>query len=101
MTSSFVDLGLDSIFRMELVRGLNDRYGLDLKASELYDHDNVEQLTSAVLAAMEEGPAPTRRPRHRHRHRYRHRHRPRHPTPFPPSRRPSTPRSVRRSCWPN
>ncbi|MDX3532748.1 acyl carrier protein, partial [Streptomyces sp. ID05-39B] len=58
MTSSFVDLGLDSIFRMELVRGLNDHYGLDLKAADLYDYDSVEQLTAAVVVAMEEQPAP-------------------------------------------
>ncbi|MGW0013577.1 alpha/beta fold hydrolase [Streptomyces tendae] len=62
MTSSFTDLGLDSIFRMELVRGLNDRYGLDLKASELYDHDDVEQLTAAVVAAMEGRPSPDEQP---------------------------------------
>ncbi len=60
MTSSFVELGLDSIFRMELVRVLNDRYGLDLKASELYDYDSVRQLTAAVVAAMEDQPAPGR-----------------------------------------
>ncbi|WP_329213072.1 SDR family NAD(P)-dependent oxidoreductase [Streptomyces sp. NBC_01485] len=56
-TSSFVALGLDSIFRMELARRLNVEYGLDLKASELYDYDTIEQLTAIVAAAQDE-PAP-------------------------------------------
>ena len=37
----FGELGLDSIFRMELVKRINDDYGVELKADDLYDHDSV------------------------------------------------------------
>ncbi|WP_155372903.1 SDR family NAD(P)-dependent oxidoreductase [Catellatospora vulcania] len=55
-TSSFTGIGLDSIFRMELVRRINTAYGLELKASELYDFDTVAELTREVLAAIAASP---------------------------------------------
>ena len=48
----FAELGLDSIFRMELVRLLNTTFSLDLQASELYEYDTVERLTQAVEEAI-------------------------------------------------
>ncbi|MGC4806662.1 SDR family NAD(P)-dependent oxidoreductase [Micromonospora sp. DT233] len=47
----FSDLGLDSIYRMELVRLLNSTFDLDLKATELYEYDTVDRLTAFVAAA--------------------------------------------------
>ncbi|GAA4092688.1 hypothetical protein GCM10022248_73920 [Nonomuraea soli] len=55
----FGELGLDSIFRMELVKSLNTAFSLDLQASELYEYDTVDRLTRAVEEAINEsGPAP-------------------------------------------
>ncbi|NUT44685.1 MAG: aminotransferase class I/II-fold pyridoxal phosphate-dependent enzyme, partial [Thermoactinospora sp.] len=55
----FGDLGLDSIFRMELVKSLNTAFSLDLQASELYEYDTVDRLTRAVEEAINEStPAP-------------------------------------------
>jgi 3-oxoacyl-(acyl-carrier-protein) synthase/tryptophanase/pimeloyl-ACP methyl ester carboxylesterase/acyl carrier protein len=52
----FADLGLDSIFRMELVKSINERFALDLQAAELYEHDTVERLCAAVEGALRERP---------------------------------------------
>nr|BFE59933.1 hypothetical protein GCM10020063_044590 [Dactylosporangium thailandense] len=49
----FGDLGLDSIYRMELVRLLNATFELDLKATELYEYDTVDRLSAFVAAAAE------------------------------------------------
>ncbi|TMM37903.1 MAG: SDR family NAD(P)-dependent oxidoreductase, partial [Actinobacteria bacterium] len=48
---SFVDLGLDSIFRMDLARRLNATFSLDLQAAELYEYDTVDQLAAHLTAA--------------------------------------------------
>ena len=42
--SSFVDLGLDSILAVELVKRLNDDLQLSLKATRLYDYANIRSL---------------------------------------------------------
>ncbi|MEO3808343.1 SDR family NAD(P)-dependent oxidoreductase [Sphaerisporangium sp. B11E5] len=53
----FAELGLDSIFRMELVKGINAAFSLNLQASELYEYDTVERLTRAVEEALGGRPA--------------------------------------------
>ncbi|MFD4987452.1 alpha/beta fold hydrolase [Streptomyces sp. NPDC058374] len=45
---SFAELGLDSIFRMDLIRAVNARYGLALQIAEIYDQDTVTLLSSFV-----------------------------------------------------
>ncbi|MCM2416763.1 alpha/beta fold hydrolase [Streptomyces sp. RKAG293] len=52
----FADLGLDSIFRMDVARALNDRYGLDLKGADLYEYDSSGRLAAHVAALA--APAP-------------------------------------------
>ncbi|MEU3039543.1 SDR family NAD(P)-dependent oxidoreductase [Streptomyces diastaticus] len=54
----FAELGLDSIFRMDLVRLLNEVHGLDLKAAELYEHDTVERLTRIVVDQLADDAPP-------------------------------------------
>ncbi|MEU3260649.1 alpha/beta fold hydrolase [Streptomyces albidoflavus] len=44
----FGELGLDSIYRMDLVRLLNTTFALELKAAELYDYDTVGKLAEFV-----------------------------------------------------
>ncbi|WP_198520502.1 SDR family NAD(P)-dependent oxidoreductase [Kitasatospora sp. CB02891] len=53
----FAELGLDSIYRMDLARLLNTTYSLDLKAAELYDFDTVAKLSGFVAPLC--GPTPT------------------------------------------
>ncbi|MER5558834.1 SDR family NAD(P)-dependent oxidoreductase [Streptomyces sp. NPDC002506] len=55
--AAFADLGLDSIFRMDLARALNDRYGLDLKGADLYEYDSSGRL-AAHVATLTRPPAP-------------------------------------------
>src|SRR6266487_1924684 len=52
----FADLGLDSIFRMELVRLLNSRYSVDIKAAELYQRDTPARLCELVMSLLPPGP---------------------------------------------
>ncbi|MFG2635901.1 SDR family NAD(P)-dependent oxidoreductase [Streptomyces sp. NPDC048362] len=59
----FADLGLDSIFRMDVARALNDLHGLDLQGADLYEHDSIAALaahvlTSATATATAPRPAP-------------------------------------------
>ncbi|HEX6969589.1 MAG TPA: SDR family NAD(P)-dependent oxidoreductase [Micromonosporaceae bacterium] len=56
-TASFTDLGLDSIFRMDLARRINAAVGVELDASLLYEYDTVERL-AAHVAARTEPPTP-------------------------------------------
>ncbi|MBB5953773.1 acyl transferase domain-containing protein/pimeloyl-ACP methyl ester carboxylesterase/nucleoside-diphosphate-sugar epimerase/SAM-dependent methyltransferase [Saccharothrix tamanrassetensis] len=46
--SAFSDLGLDSIFRMELARTLMARFDVELTAAELYEHDTVDALVALI-----------------------------------------------------
>ncbi|WP_158677726.1 phosphopantetheine-binding protein, partial [Streptomyces sp. SPB074] len=48
----FADLGLDSIYRMDVARALNEAHGLDLQGAELYDHDTIAALADHVRAAL-------------------------------------------------
>ncbi|MGW8063186.1 SDR family NAD(P)-dependent oxidoreductase [Streptomyces ziwulingensis] len=61
----FADLGLDSIFRMDVARALNDKHGLDLQGAELYEHDTIAALADHVQTALRTGtarPAPRELP---------------------------------------
>ena len=49
--AGFTDLGLDSIFRMDLARRLSVRYRVALQGAELYDHDTVELLAAHIVRA--------------------------------------------------
>ncbi|GAB2890598.1 hypothetical protein GCM10027093_27060 [Paraburkholderia jirisanensis] len=44
----FDDLGLDSIFRMDLVRRINQRFGTQLMGEDLYNVDSVAALAAVV-----------------------------------------------------
>ncbi|MGW7276804.1 alpha/beta fold hydrolase [Streptomyces sp. NPDC054844] len=48
----FAELGLDSIFRMELIRAVNDRYHLELQVAEVYEQDTVNLLTAFVQETL-------------------------------------------------
>ncbi|MFI9594971.1 SDR family NAD(P)-dependent oxidoreductase [Nonomuraea sp. NPDC052265] len=72
----FEELGLDSIFRMELVKAINAAFSLDLQAAELYEYDTVDRLARAVESAITESTTPT-------------------PTPKPEPTRPKTPEPAR------
>ncbi|MGW2220170.1 alpha/beta fold hydrolase [Nonomuraea sp. NPDC001684] len=58
----FEELGLDSIFRMELVKAINTAFSLDLQAAELYEYDTVDRLARAVESAITDS-APTQEPK--------------------------------------
>lgn len=46
----FAELGLDSIFRMDLARKLGAAYGLELKAEDMYEHDSVDALAAHITS---------------------------------------------------
>jgi acyl transferase domain-containing protein/tryptophanase/pimeloyl-ACP methyl ester carboxylesterase/NAD(P)-dependent dehydrogenase (short-subunit alcohol dehydrogenase family) len=48
----FGQLGLDSIYGMDLIRRVNAHYALDLKAAAVYEHDTVERLSRYVAGMM-------------------------------------------------
>ncbi len=55
----FVDLGLDSIVGVEWVTTLNRHYGLDIKATKLYDYPTLLELTNYIaqtLSKQEQAP---------------------------------------------
>ncbi|TVT86074.1 SDR family NAD(P)-dependent oxidoreductase [Pseudomonas sp. H3(2019)] len=62
-TVPFVDLGLDSIFGIQLIRRLNQRFGWDVQAAQVYEHNTVELLTdyceqrACTTAGIAEQPA--------------------------------------------
>jgi 3-oxoacyl-(acyl-carrier-protein) synthase/pimeloyl-ACP methyl ester carboxylesterase/tryptophanase/acyl carrier protein len=51
-------LGLDSIFRVDLIRRLNAEFGLELQAAEIYEHDTVNLLTAYLIRAQAAGGRP-------------------------------------------
>ncbi|MEU4447808.1 SDR family NAD(P)-dependent oxidoreductase [Actinosynnema sp. NPDC050801] len=57
---SFTDIGLDSVFRMDVARTLNERYGVDLRGADLYEHDDVRALSGRITdrAPTDAGPRP-------------------------------------------
>ncbi|XVV00821.1 alpha/beta fold hydrolase [Actinosynnema sp. CA-248983] len=54
---AFSDLGLDSIFRMELARSLMAAFDVELTAAQLYEHDTVAALAALIEAATPAPPA--------------------------------------------
>lgn len=65
LTADFARLGLDSIYRMDLVRALNAELGTDIKTAELYEFSNLHELITAlcrpnqsVSASSAPAPAP-------------------------------------------
>ncbi|MGY4996982.1 SDR family NAD(P)-dependent oxidoreductase [Streptomyces sp. 900105245] len=57
----FGDLGLDSIFRMDVARALNDLHGLDLQGADLYEHDTIAALAAHVRSSAVAAPRPAPR----------------------------------------
>ncbi|PJN27395.1 beta-ketoacyl synthase [Streptomyces sp. CB02613] len=51
----FGELGLDSIFRMDLARRLGAAFSVELQAAELYEHDSVELLAAHLAAHLTDG----------------------------------------------
>ncbi len=49
-TAGFGDLGLDSILAVEVVKAINDRFGVGLEAARLYDHPTLAALAAHVAA---------------------------------------------------
>ncbi|MFG1935976.1 SDR family NAD(P)-dependent oxidoreductase [Micromonospora tulbaghiae] len=54
---AFADLGLDSIFRMELARLVVATFDVEITAADLYEHDTVEAV-AALVAAGTRAPRP-------------------------------------------
>ncbi|HEX8092204.1 alpha/beta fold hydrolase [Jatrophihabitans sp.] len=52
------ELGLDSIYRMELARRVNRAFDVELRGTDLYDFDTVAGLVAWVLRAESTPPAP-------------------------------------------
>ena len=51
----FVDLGLDSILGVELIKELNRTFGLEMKASRLFDHPTAASLAAHVAGLVPSG----------------------------------------------
>jgi acyl transferase domain-containing protein/thioesterase domain-containing protein len=49
--ASFSELGLDSILAVELVKKINERLGVELRATRLYDFPNVRELAAFLAGA--------------------------------------------------
>jgi acyl transferase domain-containing protein/NADPH:quinone reductase-like Zn-dependent oxidoreductase/acyl carrier protein/SAM-dependent methyltransferase len=49
------ELGLDSVLGIELVKSLNQQYGLALRATELYEYPTVSDLASYLAQLLETG----------------------------------------------
>lgn len=54
LDSSFSDIGLDSIFRMDLVRLINEEYGTEITGEELYEFDTVLKLGQKLSSVLKE-----------------------------------------------
>jgi amino acid adenylation domain-containing protein len=54
VTKSFVELGMDSIIGVEWVRTINQRYGLSISATKLYDYPTIAQLAAYILSQLAE-----------------------------------------------
>ena len=50
----FIDLGLDSIVGVEWIATVNQTYGLEIKATKLYDYPTLEDLTAYVAREIEQ-----------------------------------------------
>ncbi|SFD21717.1 amino acid adenylation domain-containing protein [Chitinophaga sp. CF118] len=52
MDRKFIDYGLDSITGVEYVRAINKSFGINMSATDLYDHPSVAALTDFVLKQL-------------------------------------------------
>ncbi|MFI6099276.1 beta-ketoacyl synthase N-terminal-like domain-containing protein [Lentzea sp. NPDC051213] len=59
---SFQDLGVDSILGVEFVRAVNGRFGLEVKATSLYDHPTPASFAGYVSGLAGGTPAPAPAP---------------------------------------
>ena len=59
---TFTELGLDSIFRMDLARRLNAELGLAVQAAELYEHDSLDRLATHLAVVGMDPAAPAAAP---------------------------------------
>lgn len=50
---SFSDIGLDSVIGVEWIKTLNELFGLDLKASCIYDHPTIHQLSEHIATNIQ------------------------------------------------
>jgi len=50
--SQFVDLGLDSIIGVTWVRKINEAYGLEIEATQVYAHPTLAQMSRHVHAQV-------------------------------------------------
>ncbi|CAM2011292.1 SDR family NAD(P)-dependent oxidoreductase [Acanthopleuribacter pedis] len=55
----FIAMGLDSIIGVEWIQTLNERYGLDLQATKIYDHPTVREFATFL---QKEAPLPAAPP---------------------------------------
>jgi acyl transferase domain-containing protein/thioesterase domain-containing protein len=51
-TTSFVEIGLDSILAVEIVKEINQEFGSTLKATRLYDYPSVESLSAFLASSL-------------------------------------------------
>ena len=49
----FIDLGLDSVVGVEWIANINQKYGLNIKATKLYDYPTLVDLTNYIVQILE------------------------------------------------
>lgn len=52
LDKAFIDMGLDSITGVEWVKDLNNLFGTDLQALQLYDHTSIIELTAFIATEL-------------------------------------------------
>lgn len=52
--ATFSDMGIDSINGVEIVRDINDRFGLNIDTVALYDHSNLDALVAYLCEKMKQ-----------------------------------------------
>lgn len=53
MDTPFVDLGLDSIISVEWIREVNQKYGLSIEATRVYDYPDIRRITRFITREIE------------------------------------------------
>ncbi|WP_281988846.1 SDR family NAD(P)-dependent oxidoreductase [Aquimarina aggregata] len=53
-TQKFIDLGLDSILGVELIKEINKEFNLNLSATDVYDHPTIDKLSDFLLQSIQE-----------------------------------------------
>lgn len=57
LKAKFVDMGLDSIISVELVKNINQHFGLSLSTTELYNYSNIPDLTDFLSKELKSHPS--------------------------------------------